>query len=492
MLMRHASHYLLASVVSAALGLVSVIVFTRALSDHEYGIYIIGASTAGILSAILFAWIRLSILRFQSEGGAVDIRRTALLAYALAALTSPVLLVLAGTFTNASLARIAAAGIFLLGLGGFELTQEVLKAQQKTRSFMLGATLRACAAFLMCLASAWLGFGGVGQLIAAGAAYFLASLWMQREVWTRPIAPLASSDLKRFSYFGVPIALAGCVYSLHAALDRLIVAGVLGEAAAGQYGAAADLVRQIILVPSTSIASAALPLAVAAFATGGLAAARLYLERSAELLVAILLPASVGLALVSPDLANIVLGPDFRANAALVMPILCFAWAFSALTQSYVHLSFHIAQRSVLLFTHGAATLIINGVATVLLVRHFGLIGAAAALLVSEAFGVAIGLILTRFACPLPLVPRRLLRIAVATAAMAFILVVASRHGQLTGLSGLVAKVALGMAIYACFAVLFDIAGAGRLCLRLLQAAKQAYRDQSARSRARRSASSLT
>src|SRR5947209_13799198 len=132
------------------------------------------------------------------------------------------------------------------------------------------------------------------------------------------------TELKRFTLYGVPIALSGCVYSLHAALDRLIVAGFLGEGAAGQYGAAADLVRQIVLLPATSVASAALPLAVAAFAAGGIGAARPHLERSAELLFALLLPAAVGLALISPNLANVGLGPDFPATAALVMPSLCF------------------------------------------------------------------------------------------------------------------------------------------------------------------------
>src|SRR5438270_2225724 len=116
MLIRHASHYLSSSIVSAALGLLSVVVFTRALSDAEYGIYVVGTSTAGILSAILFAWIRLSVLRFQSEGRAVDIRTTALLAYALAASASPILLCAVALFTNASITRIAATAVFTLGL----------------------------------------------------------------------------------------------------------------------------------------------------------------------------------------------------------------------------------------------------------------------------------------------------------------------------------------------------------------------------------------
>jgi O-antigen/teichoic acid export membrane protein len=492
MLIRHASHYLSSSIVSAALGLLSVVVFTRALSDAEYGVYVIGTSTAGILSAILFAWIRLSVLRFQSEGKLIDVRATAFFGYLLAIVMSPLLLLLAAFFTNASSTRILATGIFTLGLGLFDIGQEILKAQQKTRSFMAGSVIRAAFAFLLCLASVSLGFGGVGQLAAAGAAYFVTSAILSRSIWSGPVAPVDTMQLKRFMRYGVPIALSGFVYSLHAAFDRLIVAGFLGEAAAGQYGAAADLVRQIILVPSTSIASAALPLAVAAFAQGGIVAARPHLERSAELLFAVLLPATVGLALISPDLANLVLGPDFRATASAIMPILCFAWLFQAISQSFVHTSFHLAQRPALLACHGAATLAINIVATIVLVSRFAFVGAALALVLSEAFGALLGLVLTRFACPLPLVPAKLLRIALGTAMMALLLTLAGTHFGVAGAMAVVVKVGAGVVIYAGFAIAFDIGGMRRRVQTLLVATWRAYRDQSTRSKARPNASSLT
>lgn len=479
MLIRHASHYLSSSIVSAALGLLSVVVFTRALSDAEYGIYVIGTSTAGILSAILFAWIRLSVLRFQSEGRAVDIRATALLAYALAATASPIFLCAVALFTNASATRIAATAVFTLGLGLFDISQEISKAQQKTRTFMAGAILRASSAFLLCLASVAFGFGGVGQLIAAGAAYFLTSAVLSRSTWSAPLAPVDTTQLKRFMRYGVPIALSGLVYSFHAALDRLIVAGVLGEAAAGQYGAAADLVRQIILVPATSVASAALPLAVAAFAQGGILAARPHLERSAELLFAVLLPAAFGLALVSADVANLVLGPDFRATAGAIMPILCFAWLFQAISQSFLHTSFHLAQKPLLLVCHGAATLAINVVATILLVSRFAFVGAALALVLSEACGALLGLLLTRFACPLPLVPVKLLRIAFGTAVMALLLSFAGTRMPAAGASALVIKTCAGVAIYAMFILVFDIAGMRRAAQTLLTGMRRRYLLQS-------------
>ena len=66
----------------------------------------------------------------------------------------------------------------------------------------------------------------------------------------------------------------------------------MGDAAAGQYGASADLVRQIILLPAASIASAAVPLAIRAYANGGEDAARPHMETSLEILLAASCPPS--------------------------------------------------------------------------------------------------------------------------------------------------------------------------------------------------------
>ena len=102
-------HYSVASVVSAAIGLLSAVVFTRLLTPEEYGVYVVGLSTAGIVSALLFTWVRVSALRFQSEGGAVDVRKTIFVAYLISALAAPVALLVATLTTSVSLERNLAA-----------------------------------------------------------------------------------------------------------------------------------------------------------------------------------------------------------------------------------------------------------------------------------------------------------------------------------------------------------------------------------------------
>src|SRR5258708_21312838 len=107
-------HYSVASVVSAAIGLLSAVVFTRLLSPEEYGVYVVGLSTAGIISALLFTWVRVSALRFQSEGGSVDVRTTIFMAYLISVLAAPVALLVATLTSSVSFERNIAAGLLTL------------------------------------------------------------------------------------------------------------------------------------------------------------------------------------------------------------------------------------------------------------------------------------------------------------------------------------------------------------------------------------------
>jgi O-antigen/teichoic acid export membrane protein len=353
-------HYSVASVVSAAIGLLSAVVFTRLLSPEEYGVYVVGLSTAGIVSALLFTWVRVSALRFQSEGGAVDVRKTIFVAYLISALAAPVALLIATLTTSVSLERNLAALFFALGLGLFELGQELLKARLQSYAFMTASIIRACLAFTLCLAAALLGGGGLCQLAMVTVTYFVTTMLFASTILRSPVAGPTISDLRTFAGFGIPITLSGIVFAIHAALDRMLVFHFMGDHAAGQYGASADLVRQIILIPAVSIASATIPLAVRAYATGGAGEARPHLEFSLEILLAAVLPAVAGVALTSNYIAGVILGSEFRETAATIMPILAFAWLFQSISQSYIHASFHLAKTPFMMTTQSIAMLIAN------------------------------------------------------------------------------------------------------------------------------------
>ena len=62
MLIRQATINLSANVLSALLGLLSVFVFTRLFSAHDYGIYLLGVGFASVISVAFIGWFRNLIL----------------------------------------------------------------------------------------------------------------------------------------------------------------------------------------------------------------------------------------------------------------------------------------------------------------------------------------------------------------------------------------------------------------------------------------------
>jgi O-antigen/teichoic acid export membrane protein len=469
MLFRHTSHYLTASAVSGIFGFLSAVAFTRLLDPAEYGIYVVGVSIGGFVSAVLFTWVRYSAMRFQSEGGSVDVRATSLAAYCLSAAMAPVAIAAVAYFSGLSLERAACVLMFSLGLSLFELGQELLKSRLQTRAYVLSSILRSVAAFGLCLVVAGLGGGGVGQLAMAAAAYFAAIAYSTPAIWTRPIAPVDLSKLKTFLRLGGPITISGFVFTFHSSLDRLFVAWSLGDSAAGLYGASADLIRQIILIPSSAVAAAAIPLAVRALSEGDEKEARTHLEESGELLLAILLPLSIGAALTSPHLASFLLGPAFRETATTIMPILAFAWLFSSVANSYVHISFHLAKRPELTIAHGAATLAVNLCSLWPLTMALGLPGAAVSLVLAEWVGLIVAFTMTRHAHPMPLLAGPLTRVVSACAIMTLAVLAVETLLPSRGAASFVALAASGMVAYGAAALWLDIAGARTLAAKALR-----------------------
>jgi O-antigen/teichoic acid export membrane protein len=459
MLLRQTTTYLLAHGFSAALGFLSVILFTRMLTPAQYGIYIVAFGVAGVLSSLLFTWVRLSILRFESEGGGADVRLTALAAYLVSVMTTPIVLGVTVWVIGMPVERAVAALVLALALGLFDLGQEILKARLATGAYLRATMLRALAAIGLSLALIQAGWGGFGLVAGVAGAFLIAALATSGSVWKGPRKPFDRAAFGQMARFGVPMALSGLVFALHAALDRLLVAWLLGDAAAGIYGVAADLVRQIIQFPAMAVGSALAPLAIRALSEGGRAAADEHLARSGELMLAVILPAVVGLAIVAPHLAALILGESFRPTAAALIPILAFAWLFQVISQQYVQVSFHLAKRPPLLVLHGLSALLANVLAMVVLVPVLGLKGAALSLVIAEAVGVLAGFVLSRFAHPLPVNPWPVLKVVAAVAAMAVPTVLVERYLDSHAAIDLAISVAVGIAIYGLAAIVFDIAG---------------------------------
>ncbi|PXA96896.1 polysaccharide biosynthesis protein [Nostoc sp. 3335mG] len=463
-MVRQVSSYLLANVVSAMFGFASVVIFTRLLGPEEYGIYIVGFSIAAMISALGFGWIKSSIVPLSADGSGTDLRATIGVAFlALLLLAPPLYFILAG-FAPQSAGYLVPAILLAFGIGYFEFYLEIFRARQETVSFMWATILRAAAALALSLLLVEVfDWGGLGLLASVMLSYFLTSLVYSALVWRGPAKPFDRGHLRTMLRFGLPMTLSGAVFVLQAMLDRFALAGTLGEHAAGLYGAAADLVRQILLFPGVAIGTAIAPIAVGLFARHERAELDRHLIRSGELLLAIMAPAVAGLAIVAGKLAFLVLGPEFRLEAAMLIPILALGWLFRSVSYQLLHVTFQISRKPGLMLGQGLIILALNALALVLLVPPLGLAGAALATLLSETVGVAVGFVLARRAYALPVDVLSLGKVALATLFMAVPTFLLDRVLPGTGPLDLALPVAVGVLAYGVAACLFDLVGIRRM-----------------------------
>src|SRR6202451_2216883 len=89
MLIGQASINLSANILSALLGLLSVFIFTRLFSPHDYGVYLLGVGFASVVSVFLAGWFRNLILSGHARDDGTDVRVLVLSGYLIACLSAP-------------------------------------------------------------------------------------------------------------------------------------------------------------------------------------------------------------------------------------------------------------------------------------------------------------------------------------------------------------------------------------------------------------------
>lgn len=469
---RQTAFYMLSSIAAAALGFAGTALFTRLYAPAEYGVYLTANAVGAILSALLFTWVRLSVLRIEARGDASDVRVTAFGCYAGSALFLAVMAPALRFGAGLPWAVVGGACLFAGTIAFFELQLEILRARQRVGAYAMASSTRAALMLVAGATAGWAGLGGFGLSLSIGFAYATASLALSPAVWAGPVAGFAPSAARAMLRFGLPATVSAIALALHAATDRLFVIHLLGDAAGGHYGVAADFTRQLILVPTAALGSALVPAAIARHAAEGVEGARRHLASGGEVLLGLLLPLVVGVAMVGPQFAMVMLGERFREEAAALIPILSFVWLFQGLTQNYVHVGFHLSGRSGGMVMQSLVSLAVNFALIVPVTIRYGVMGTATVVAVAEMAGTVSGFLLARRHFALPFDVPSVARVMAATAVMAAAVWCAGRllpaSVDAVPAAALALRIGAGVAAYAVAAVALDLAGLGAMLGRRL------------------------
>ncbi len=400
-MLRHASIYFLFRAGNGVVALLSLVLLTRWLPAEQYGRYALGISGANVIAALGFQWLNVSVGRFHGSRGIAarplfETAQRCALVLGVAILAGALLLAaLAGPLTGSSgfILTVAALGV-TLGVHGLHLQflnalQEALRYGWLTASrawMALGLSLAAvCSGGLATAALA-------GTLVGSAAAVALFGARKPSPPDAGDAAAHAGAIAPELLRFGLPLSLTYLSIAILDAADRFMLNHWHGPAAVAAYGAAFDLVQQILGAALNVLYLAAYPKIIAAWERDGGEAAKAAL---APLRRAALTLAPLGALLfagLAPEIAGFMLGTQVSASAAAVMPAIAVAVAFSGMRAFCFDIALHLRRATRLHVTMTALMAGLNIALNVLLIPRFGALGAAAASAAAFSLGAALSL----------------------------------------------------------------------------------------------------
>lgn len=460
MLLRHGFQYLLARGLPGVLNFIAIAVYTRLVNPEQYGAYTLAIATVSATDALLLHWLRLSLLRYLPKARAGDdsTLATILRMYALLTVSVSVVAIAVSWLVIDDLFMrqivLLGAGLFAVQ-GAFELTVERERSELSPRRYGLYAGFKSVIALAVGAGLAALGFGALGLLIGLIVAMVFPILVLGGAArWL--VAGRGKYDpglARQIAVYGLPLAATSTLAFLVTGSDRFMLAGYIDTAAAGQYAVGYDLAQFTLGLLLSIVNLAAYPLIVNTFEKEGEEAARQTLRWALSLMLLIGLPATVGLAVLAPNIAGVLVGPGFADAATLIIPGIAAAALLAGLKAFYLDLAFQLSGNTITQVWVLLVTVVLNIGLNVILIPYAGILGAVYATVAANVVAILLSWWLGRNSFRVPLPDASVLPIVAATALMLGALLLVKHW---SGPLALIGQVLLGLTIFAASLLLFD------------------------------------
>jgi O-antigen/teichoic acid export membrane protein len=265
---------------------------------------------------------------------------------------------------------------------------------------------------------------------------------------------LNQDELVRLLAYAWPMVAVAATAMILQNSDRFLLGSLAGSEMLGIFAVAYNLVDRPTALICSSISTATFPLAVQVLERDGREAARIQAGRNGIALLAVALPACVGLALTADYIAAALIGPAFRPGVAALLPIMSFSALCRGVRSHFIDHAFHLSGRPLLmLWTYGPAT-VVNIALNLYVVPRYGMFGAAWTALACQVGIVIVGWFLGTSLFPVWLPLWQVVRCVAAVLPMAVALLVIPFP---LDWYGLVAAILTGAVLYVASAVLLDV-----------------------------------
>ena len=447
-LFKHSLVYGVMRLIAAALALYALYDFTHHLSPAEFGWYALLLSAAVFINGMGFSWITNGLIRFYHDNNGKQLLSTAewgvlLGGFGLAGLAT---LVLNAMPFTAHARLIGYEGIMLtLSVVLFEFQLEVCRCRHEPMRYGVFRCLNQVITVTLVIgliAAHPIHQYAVGiTAIAVGICALM--LWWQHRAFL-DWSLFAIEDLRRFFRYGMPFAITLSLGFFLDYADRSFLAHYLGSEAVGLFSAQYSLVQASLTVILSIVYLSGVPWIMRDLHQKAESEISQQMDNYYTLLLAVCLPASVGMMCLATQINHALFGAAFWQTAWL-LPILVMNLLINGIRAYYVDLVYQIKQCPQ--YSLWIALLIagLDIVGNILLIPKLGLVGAAYACGLALLIGLCVSIVLARSLFKLPLMNRGIQKILLAVGVMVFAL-----HWcpQSVNMGGLFAEVALGAVVY--------------------------------------------
>lgn len=422
MLLRHSASYLLARGVPGVITFLSIAIYTRLLSPEEYGFYALVMAGVGLLNMILFQWIRLSVVRFLPKYifNPDSFKSTILYGYMFVSCISVgiCLILLLFNWEDPIWYRLIPVGVALLLVQGwFEINLEFPRARLMPMKYGFMAGLKATLGLVLgVIFIFFIGWGAIAPLVGLLFAMLTSALIFGYFEWNNIKPKIDKEIFPEILKYAIPLTATFALSYINSTADRLLIAGMINESAAGIYSVGYDLSRHTITLLMVIISLAANPLAINALEERGEDAAKKQVAENAIIIFAISFPATILFIVLASNIGNIFVGSDFREESILILPIISVVALFAGMKAYYFDMAFHLSKKTSKQIWIVGVSSVINLILNILLIPQFGILGAAYATLISYIVGIVLSIWVGNNVFKLPIPYREFIKIVLAGA----------------------------------------------------------------------------
>jgi O-antigen/teichoic acid export membrane protein len=455
-------YYIVAKLLPGAVGMITTALLTRLLNPTRYGLYGLALVVMTFGSTMVFDWLGVSFLRFyERRRGDPMVFSTVIQIFLALVLLSGVATAIAwacGLFAGSDAAIVGVGILMMWSFSWFELAGRFEIANFRPAYYVRMNLGRALFIVIGAGSAAWATHSPVWTAVGTAAGTAAGALIGGFKRWSIGPSHFDRDLARSLLMFGLPMAASMALGSLVSSGTRTLLEVMDSAEALGLYTACFMLVQNTLTVTSGGIASAAYQLAVRAVESGDPDAAHRQLTENGTLLVAVLAPAALGMALTAHGIATTMVGAKFVAGVTTITPWMAAAALLTNLRAHHLDHAFQLGRRPSLQIAVTAVAAVVAIGLSLVLIPRYGPVGAAMASTVAMGIACVHAVIAGKAAFPLPIPVSGCVRVALACAVMAAVVLCIPERG----VGWFIAQVFAGGASYAAAALALDVLGLRR------------------------------